>query len=365
MRFKKFFQNKVFLNLILFFTIFLITDIFYSNFINKSKIKGSCISNEERFYFLEKNCSFKQKYIKNISQYNVYTNEFGLRYSGKKYDKDKKNIFYLGDSFTYGLGLDYSNTYVGILENKNISYNHFNFGLQGYSPVVYKYQLNKMINKKIYPKKIILALDYTDLFEDSDRWIEPLNETLPPTLKNFLGDNDNNESFKDRNLKVTRILSRSINGFFRDIRLATKNFVNQNAQKQVEKTEIGRFLYSNEGAFIKKNFSTKSLKHRAKDLEKTLKDISNIAKKINSDFYILIYPWPDTLAYGQNNFNWEKFVSNFCIKNCKMIINTFPKFLEYKNKNIYWHKDLFIKEDLHFNKFGNSLIAQEILKVTE
>ena len=88
-----------------------------------------------------------------------------------------------------------------------------------------------MINKKIYPKKIILALDYTDLFEDSDRWIDPLNETLPPTLKNFLENNDNNESFKDRNLKVTRILSRSINGFFRDIRLATKNFINQNDSK--------------------------------------------------------------------------------------------------------------------------------------
>ena len=36
-----------------------------------------------------------------------------------------------------------------------------------------------------------------------------------------------------------------------------------------------------------------------------------------------------------------------------------------QHKNIYWHKDLYIKEDLHFNKFGNSLIAQEILKITE
>jgi hypothetical protein len=365
MRSKKFFQNKVFLNSIIFFTLFFITDIFYSNFINKSKIKGNCILNEQSFYFLEKNCYFKQKYIKNISQYNVYTNEFGLRYSGQKYDKNKKNIFYLGDSFTYGLGLDYSNTYIGILENKNNLYNHFNFGLQGYSPLVYKYQLNKMINKKIYPKKIILALDYTDLFEDNDKWIAPLNESLPPKLKNFSENKDNNESFKDRNLKVTRILSRSINGFFREIRLATKNFINKNTQKQVGKTEIGRFLYSNKGVFLKEKISTKSLKHRAEDLEKTLKDISNIAKKNNSDFYILIYPWPDTLAYGQGNFNWETFVSNFCIKNCKMLINTFPRFFKYKEKNINWHKDLYIKEDLHFNKFGNSLIAKEIIKVTE
>ena len=140
------------------------------------------------------------------------------------------------------------------------------------------------------------------------------------------------KALKIENLKVTRILSRSINGFFREIRLATKNFINKNTQKQVGKTEIGRFLYSNEGVFLKEKISTKSLKHRAEDLEKTLKDISNIAKKNNSDFYVLIYPWPDTLAYGQDNFNWEIFATNFCIKNCKMLINTFPNFLNIKIK---------------------------------
>ena len=94
----------------------------------------------------------------------------------------KENIFYFGDSYTYGLGLDYKKIYVGILEKKLEKYNHLNFGLQGYSPKVYKYQLNKMINDNIFPKKIILALDFTDILENDDRWIDNLDKKKPPTI---------------------------------------------------------------------------------------------------------------------------------------------------------------------------------------
>ncbi len=365
MRFEKFFQNKIFLNVIIFFVLFFITDIFYSNFINKSKIKSNCILQEEGFYFLEKDCSFQQKYIRNTAQYSVFVSEFGLRFSGKKFDINKKNIFYFGDSFTYGLGLEYSKTYVGILEKKLDTYNHLNFGLQGYSPLVYKYQLYKMVENNIYPKKIVLALDFTDLFEDVDRWSKPLDDKSPPQLKNNLEKNDIKESFKDKNLKATRILAQSINGFFRNLRLSIKTFFHKDVKKEVGKTEIGRFLYSNDGEYLKKKIADKTLQQRSNDLLKTLQEISKISKKINSDFYILIYPWPDTLAYGQDNFNWENFVSKFCESNCNMLINTFPKFFEYKNENELWYKELYIQSDLHFSKLGNAIIANEILKVAK
>ena len=94
MRFEKFFQNKIFLNVIIFFVLFFITDIFYSNFINKSKIKSNCILQEGGFYFLEKDCSFQQKYIRNTAQYSVFVSEFGLRFSGKKFDINKKYILF-------------------------------------------------------------------------------------------------------------------------------------------------------------------------------------------------------------------------------------------------------------------------------
>ena len=37
-----------------------------------------------------------------------------------------------------------------------------------------------------------------------------------------------------------------------------------------------------------------------------------LANSINADLYIVIYPLPDTLEYGQNKFHWEKFSENLC-----------------------------------------------------
>ena len=47
-------------------------------------------------------------------------------------------------------------------------------------------------------------------------------------------------------------------------------------------------------------------------IKKNFKEISLLASSINADLYIVIYPWPDTLEYGQNKFNWEKFSKNLC-----------------------------------------------------
>ena len=46
-----------------------------------------------------------------------------------------------------------------------------------------------------------------------------------------------------------------------------------------------------------------------------------------------------------------------------MIINTFPKFLEYKDKNIYWHKDLYIKEALSTLMIENNTFESDEIQL--
>ena len=121
-------------------------------------------------------------------------------------------------------------------------------------------------------------------------------------------------------------------------------------------------MYSSEGNYVKKKLKTKNLKDRSKKLEETLKEISKLSTTINADFYIIIYPWPDTLVYGQNNFNWENFAAKFCKNNCTKLVNTFPTFLKFKKNDKFWKKKLFINQDLHHTELGHSLITNEILK---
>ena len=58
------------------------------------------------------------------------------------------------------------------------------------------------------------------------------------------------------------------------------------------------------------------------------------------------------------------FVDDLCnISNCNGVINTFDNFKNYSNKNINWYHDLYIEGDIHFNKNGNEIIAEEISKI--
>ena len=357
------------INIILIYLIlFLVTDLIFSNFIYTKKFKNNCIINKNNFYYLENNCYFKQKYIKNNPAYDVYTNNLGNRYSKKEYDPNLENIFYFGDSFTYGLGLKYEKTYVGIIEKEKNNFNHHNFALQGYSPSVYLYQLNKMINENIFPSKIFLALDFTDIFEEVDRWDYKINY-IHPILKNstqFNNENINKDNdFKYNNFKGSIFIAQTINNFFRSIKLYYKQKTKKNPIIPGQ-TDLASFLYLgldelNEAA--KKSFKEMSLANRSEKIAETVLKISKLSKEIGSDFYIIIYPWPDTLQYGQKSFNWVNYSNNMCSKvNCKKLINTFNEFDKIKNSNKEWLKKLFILEDLHFNEFGNSVIAKEVLK---
>ena len=72
-------------------------------------------------------------------------------------------------------------------------------------------------------------------------------------------------------------------------------------------------------------------------------------------------PWPDTLNFGQTQFNWEKFAFNLCVKsNCNKLINVFPKFRKTKEEKKNWLDYLYLPYDIHLTIEGNTIIADEI-----
>ena len=89
-----------------------------------------------------------------------------------------------------------------------------------------------------------------------------------------------------------------------------------------------------------------------------------MAKSINAEFYIIIYPWPDALEYGQKNFNWEDFANNLCVNvSCTKLINLFPNFKHIKENSNNWLSKIYIKDDMHLSAFGQKIVADKILRV--
>ena len=351
---------------ILIFIVFYITfDLLFSNFILKKNYFSCYNDTNSNFYSLYSNCSSYERYAG--EDFKVITDENGFRTSGKKKDFKKENIVFLGDSQVYGVGLDYKNTFVGQIENYLSKYNIYNLGVSSYSPLVYKYQLKSFIKKNFKINKIILVLDIGDLHEDTYRWKEikiNSNEHIP-ILNEKKADKKvikKLKKFKSENFKGTKIISYHVRSFLRKIK-NKKNKENINFQKQIKKTFIGEFTYTKKDNLGKEWHGAK-FDVLLQTIKSNLKEISNLSKSINSEFYIVILPWPETLAYGQKEFNWEKYNENLCTEiRCTKLINLFPMFNKLKKNNENWKNMFFLKYDFHPNQLGSLLISEEILKV--
>ena len=158
-----------FFSIFLFLIIFLIIDFSLSNTILNYK---NCFKYEEYYYELKKNCKESYRFKKTFPIVETITDELGLRVGNKSplKTKDNENIFIFGDSFTYGVGLEYEKTFVGLIEKKIKNQNIFNFGVGSYSPSVYLYKLKKKLKEGVVPDKIILFLDLTDVLDEASRW---------------------------------------------------------------------------------------------------------------------------------------------------------------------------------------------------
>jgi hypothetical protein len=347
-------------------------DIIYSKFIYTDNLYG-CFDRKKNFYDLKVNCIAKEKIVKTSPKYNVFTNEFGYRYSGIKKNETNKNVIaFMGDSFTYGVGLEYQQTFISKVEDHAKDYRVLNLAVPSYSPTTHLYQLEKLINKNIYPKKIILVIDLTDVSDEAGRWERKLNSIRPNLIGNNTEHKDNTKikdsasiwkNFRKKNFKGTKQISTYINTQMRLIKIKFKKKITQNFT-ELGITRMGDFTYIDFKDLEQGNFWWKpyGVTGGLKKIESNIIKISNLGKKINADFYIVIYPWAVTLEFGQAIFNWESYGKNLCkISSCKKLINLFPDFNNYKNDNNNWSTDLFFLNDTHWNKKGNKIVAEKII----
>ena len=125
-----------------------ISDLIFSNFIYKEdlNLKYDCFNYKNynfnnvdyHDYDLLKNCEATEKQ-RTVEPYQVLTDKDGYRFSGKKKILGKKNIVFLGDSFTYGFGVKFEDSFPGLVEKKLEGYNIYNLGVPSYGIQKYNY----------------------------------------------------------------------------------------------------------------------------------------------------------------------------------------------------------------------------------
>jgi hypothetical protein len=291
---------------------------------------------------------------------NVYTDEFGMRIGKNHLNKiNKENIVIFGDSFTFGVGLEYEETFVGVLQKKLADFNFYNHAVGSYSPSVHYYKLKKTLsNTNIVPKKIIVFLDITDVYDEGNRWIYNDKNSTPLLKSNEWNEHlKKKNKFTKKNFKVSVFISSKINFYLRNDGGLKKNNL-ENQKNKIKKSFQGQFTYTNIKELNNIYWSEEIFNNGILNIKKYISLISDIAKNKEIEFWLVIYPWAETIEFGQKEFDWEKFGETLCDNSKCKLINTFPYFKDYATQNINWSKDLYFVNDEHFNKNGNMIIAK-------
>ena len=323
----------------------------------------NCYNYEKFYYELKKNCKGKYRFKKSFPIVETITDEMGLRV-GKKSpskNKNKKNIFLFGDSFTYGVGIEFEKTYAGLIEGKYKDYNVYNFGVGSYSPSVYLSKLKKILDKKIFPEKILLFLDLTDIIDEVTRWtFDEKTGEVKLTSDYIYVNSQKKEKFSKRNFKTLNNVSSYINFRLRHYReIADIKFRDQ---RKIKTSIQGSFTYKDINALDRRFWKKDTFTLGKQNLKKRLMQIAEISKNNNIDFYLVIYPWAETLELGQKEFSWSNYAENICANNRCKLINAIPSFEEYKANNKNWSTDLYFLNDEHFNEKGAELLYKTVVQ---
>ena len=181
MNFFKSLTNR-FVKITIIFVVYVVCDVVLFNLISndfKSKLYNNRAHRIKSFYYhhdLRPMASFYD--VWGYEKYKIFTNNLGFKdISNRQVEFKNKNILFIGDSFTEGVGIEYKDTYVGIIDrklkerNKNIEV--LNAGVQSYSTSIYLSKIYHLIERKKLPiTDIVVMVSGGDIFDDYFKYLD-------------------------------------------------------------------------------------------------------------------------------------------------------------------------------------------------
>ena len=299
----------------------------------------------------------------------INTNSFGLKSLPNKnidFSDYNNNYIFMGDSFTEGVGVNYKDSYAGILSEKffDKGINIINLSATSYSPVIYYRKTKYFVeNHDLKFSKIFLFLDISDPYDELYRYDlksdivverkvensyleERLNFNFLHNIKQFIFKNTTITYFVSKKLKDT-IFKKSKE----DLEFFKKYTFISNHQANLWTYDNN---YFNKEGFIGIELSKKYLLK--------LKNILDLQK---SELIILVYPWPGQI-YRNDKISlqvkvWKEWAKNNNVK----FINLFPLFFEdnqSENDRLKVIEKFYFYFDMHFNENGHKIVADYLWK---
>ncbi len=295
--------------------------------------------------------------------YTTKTNSLGFRDRINRkipLKTEKIRLVFIGDSVTEGLGLNYEDTFVGLIENAlKEKHSILNAGVTSYSPIIYWKKIDYLINKVgLQFDELIVYLDVSDIQDEAS--IYKLNDS--GVASGFKGAvSERKKILQSELIKENTILW----AWLRSLRKKEKPAIPRESifsKKETQTYENSINLHRGSWTFdenIYKEYGEKGLNLSAIYMENLLETLKTNDIKMT----LAIYPWPDQIFYDNVNSKHAVFWENWAKKNKVKFVNHFIDFFLSKNEfgAIKTIEKYYILGDVHLNTKGNILIKEYFL----
>jgi hypothetical protein len=296
----------------------------------------------------------------------IVTNSLGFkdaRMRSVPLRSDRKRVLFLGDSYTEAIGVSYDDSFVGRFATAFPQLDVLNAGVSSYSPSIYFAKARYLIGLGLRVDEIIVYIDISDVQDEA-------------IFYRFDNDDHLHEGAFDPKCPATEMLflpspwwakwSYTLDFFYKQnvLRAVGKNLSGMDASVLTGPGgpyEPGRargsWTYDPKSAC----YGTMGIEGGIAEAKKQMDRLYALASERNIPLSVGVYPWPQQLLYDTEESRQVTIWRDWCKDKCRRFFNHFPKMFVYKREHPNFLRDLFIWGDIHYNPFGNELIARDLM----
>lgn len=308
--------------------------------------------------------SFSNKERWGPHPYSVYVNSLGFRDGTIRNISpvtDKYRLIFMGDSFTEGPGMDFDDTFVGIISKRwsPLNVEVLNAGLGSYAPTVY-YVKTLYLLKEVGLKfnHMVVCLDISDI-EDEAKNYEIENgiviakiDSFLPRAKMFIHD----YTTLGRLIQHYSIKAHSYLTDPHSETLRTQREIDLSIGKKRSSWTLYPEIYQEYG------------KEGLQKAKNRMDSLYELLRRSGITLSLVVYPYPDQIISNDLDSIQVRFWKEWAESHSIPFINLFPVFIP-PNASIHSAEEVikkfYFRGDDHWNKDGHALVAQRIAEGLE
>lgn len=289
------------------------------------------------------------------ARHTVSTNSLGFRDETVRevpLSSDRYRILFMGDSFTYGVGLPYEKTFVYLIESAlaDRDVEVLNAGVVSYSPAIYLKKTEFLLrNTGLEFDDLVVFLDISDI-QDEAVCYDTTEEGVvwiggpAPAIREFV-------------CEYTTILRN-----LWEVGEASYDWIQDDPDRH--RTEEDRRYGANEYRSLWTVDRQAYADYGASGLQKAMRNMSllhDLVKKYGIGMTLVVYPWPTQILYADLDSLQVRVWREWAAEHAVRFVDCFPDFIQPGEDPRETIREYFIPGDIHWNEEGHRLIAAKLL----